>query len=123
MATRTPASTSCVVEAVDSLGLSRTSIEVPVTVTVVQPPRGLAAFFGRYRETIIIGAVGFAALVLLLILFTGRLRALFSRARRNRAHPGRSADPDHLGCSGDAHCGPRENHPAQRGGRLHHGPP
>ena len=74
------------VEAVDSLGLSRTSIEVPVTVTVIQPPRGLTAFFGRYRDTIIIGAIGFAALVLLLILFTGRLRTLFSRARKTARH-------------------------------------
>ncbi len=79
-----------IVEAVDSLGLSRTSIEVPVTVTVVQPPRGLTAFFGRYRNSIIIGAVGFAAFVLLLILFMGRLRNLTARARTNRRN---QADP------------------------------
>src|SRR5574340_367593 len=78
------------VEAVDSLGLSRTSIEVPVTVTVLQPPHGLSALIGRYRDSIIIGAVGFAALVLLLILFTGRLRHLFSLARQERAT---QADP------------------------------
>jgi hypothetical protein len=78
------------VEAVDSLGLNRTSTEVPVTVTVIQPPHGLTAFFSRYRDSIIIGAVAFAALVLLLILFTGRLRNLFSRARRQRAT---QADP------------------------------
>ena len=42
------------VEAVDSLGLSRTSIEVPVTVTVVQPPRGLSSVLralSRYRSS------------------------------------------------------------------------
>lgn len=73
-----------VVEVVDTLGLSRTSIEFPVTVTVLQPPRGLAAFFGRYRESIMIGAVAFAGVVLLLILFLGPLRLLFARARTTR---------------------------------------
>jgi len=79
-----------VVEAVDSLGLNRTSIEVPVTVTVVQPPRGLPAFFGRYRDSIIIGAVIFAGVALLLIMFLGRLRSLFTGARKVRVQ---RADP------------------------------
>jgi hypothetical protein len=79
-----------VVEAVDSLGLNRTSIEVPVTVTVVQPPRGLPAFFGRYRDSIIIGAVIFAGVALLLILFLGRLRSFFTGARTVRV---KRADP------------------------------
>ena len=79
-----------VVEAVDVLGQSRTSIEVPVTVTVVQAPHGLAAFFGRYRDSIIIGAVAFAGVVLLLILFLGRLRGLFAGARTRPRGPGRS---------------------------------
>lgn len=79
-----------VAEAVDSLGLSQSSSELPVTVTVVQPPRGLAAFFGRYRNSIVVGAIAFAGLVLLLILFMGRLRRLFSGARQQRAT---QADP------------------------------
>lgn len=79
-----------VVEAVDSLGLNRTSIEVPVTVTVVQPPRGVPAFFGRYRDSIIVGAVIFAGAALLLIMFLGRLRSLFTGARKVRVQ---RADP------------------------------
>lgn len=79
-----------VAEAVDSLGLSRSSSEVPVTVTVVQPPRGMAAFFGRYRDSIILGATVSAGLVLVLILFMGRLRRVFSGARQQRAT---QADP------------------------------
>lgn len=71
-------------EVVDSLGLSRTSIEVPVTVTVIQPPHGVAAFFGRFRESIIIAAIAFAGMVLLLMLFLGRLRTIFARLRRDR---------------------------------------
>jgi hypothetical protein len=79
-----------VVEAVDSLGLNRTSIEVPVTVTVVQPPRGLPAFFGRYRDSIILGAVIFAGVALVFILFFGKLRTLFAGARSVRF---KRADP------------------------------
>ncbi len=69
------------VEAVDSLGLSKTSIEIPVTVTVVQAPHGLTAVFSRYRQYIIITSVFLAGVVLLLIIFMGRLRLLFSHAR------------------------------------------
>lgn len=73
-----------VVEAVDSLNLSKTSMEIPVTITVIQPPRGLAAIFGRYRQSIMLGAVGLAGLVLVLILFMGRLRMVFARTRSSR---------------------------------------
>lgn len=73
-----------VVEAEDSLNLSKRSSEIPVTVSVVQVPHGLAAVFGRYRQYITVGAVGFAGLVLLLILFTSRFRAVFARARTSR---------------------------------------
>ncbi len=69
------------VEAVDVMGLSKTSMEIPVTVTVIQPPRGAAAFFARYRQYITIGAVSFAGLALLLILFMGSLRNTFARRR------------------------------------------
>jgi hypothetical protein len=73
-----------VVEAVDSLGLSKTSTEIPVTVTVIQAPHGLAAIFGRYRQYITWGAVGLAGAVLLLILFLVPLRAVTARARSSR---------------------------------------
>ena len=73
-----------VVEAVDDLNLSRTTMEIPVTITVVQAPHGLSAVFARYREYITLGAVAFAGLVLLLILFLGRFRMAFARARSSR---------------------------------------
>ncbi len=72
------------VEAVDTLGLSKTSMEIPVTVTVIQPPRGLSAFFARYKQYITYGAIGLAGLVLLLILFLGSMRSAFARARTSR---------------------------------------
>jgi hypothetical protein len=70
-----------IVEAVDSLGLSRTSMEFPVTVTVIQPPRGPGAFFAKYREAITLGAIGLAGFALLAVLLTGRLRLPSLRAR------------------------------------------
>lgn len=73
-----------VVEAVDVLGLSKTSMEIPITVTVIQAPHGPAALFARYRQDITIGAVGLAGLVLLLVLFMGRFRLMFSSAQAER---------------------------------------
>ncbi|HTP02997.1 MAG TPA: FHA domain-containing protein, partial [Anaerolineales bacterium] len=70
-----------VVEAVDDLNLSKMSMEVPVTVTVIEPPHGAAAFFGRYRQPITYGAVGLAGFVLAAILFVGSFRALWLRRR------------------------------------------
>lgn len=69
------------VEAVDTLGLSKTSMSIPVTITVVQPPRGVMALFAKYRQPITIGAVALAGLALLFVLLTGRLRVSL-RARR-----------------------------------------
>jgi len=76
------------VEAVDRLGLSKTSMEIPVTVTVIQPPRGLSAFFARYKQYITYTAIGLAGLVLLLILFLGSMRSAFARARTSRQAAG-----------------------------------
>jgi hypothetical protein len=69
-----------VVEAVDELGLSSTSIGTPVTVTVIQPPRGPGAFLARYRQPITFGAILLAGMALLAILLTGRLRMPSIRA-------------------------------------------
>ncbi len=73
-----------VVEAMDSLGLSKTSMEMPITVTVIQPPHGVAAFFARDNQYITIAAVAFAGFVLLLILFLGRMRTSLAGARSRR---------------------------------------
>ncbi len=73
-----------VIEAVDDLGLNKTSMEMPVTVTVIEAPHGLSAVFGRYRQPITYGAVGLAGLVLVLILFMARFRNGFTRMRSAR---------------------------------------
>jgi FHA domain len=70
-----------VVEAVDALGLSKTSIEIPVTLTVIQPPHGAGAVFSKYHQYITLGAVALAGLVLLLIIFMSRLRLMFASAQ------------------------------------------
>ncbi|MBA4380321.1 MAG: hypothetical protein C0393_06555, partial [Anaerolinea sp.] len=70
------------VEAVDSLGLSKVSLGVPVTVTVVKPPLGLQVFLVRNSLWIAGGAVLLAGAALGLILFAGgRLRRASNTAR------------------------------------------
>ena len=68
------------VEAVDSLGLSKQSMPLPVLVTVIKPPSGPAAFLAKYRTQLTFGAIVFAGLVLFAILLGGRLRFLSLRA-------------------------------------------
>ena len=68
------------VEAVDVLGLSRTSMPLPVLVTVIKPPSGPTAFLAKYRTQLTFGAIVFAGLVLFAILLNGRLRFLSLRA-------------------------------------------
>ncbi len=70
-----------VVEAVDDLNQSKMSMEVPVTVTVIQPPHGISAIFGRYRQFITYGAIGFAGVFLVLIVSVAPLRMRFLRRR------------------------------------------
>ncbi|MEW6405193.1 MAG: FHA domain-containing protein [Chloroflexota bacterium] len=71
-----------IVEAVDTLGMNKTSIAIPVAMTVVQPPRGAAAMLARYRQEITIGAIACAGLALLAILLSGRVKFPSLRARR-----------------------------------------
>ena len=81
-----------IVEAVDSLGLNKLSMGVPVMVTVVQPPRGITALLAKYRTPITFGAIILAGLVLFLILISGRFRLPSIRA----AQEARRADTDPL---------------------------
>lgn len=62
------------VEAVDILGLSKTSMPVPITVTVIKPPSGPAALLARYRTPITFGSIILAGLVLFVILLSGRVK-------------------------------------------------
>ena len=55
----------------DSLGMERSSLDLPVTVTVVQPERGLKAFLARHSQWVILAAVGLAGALLATILLLG----------------------------------------------------
>jgi hypothetical protein len=80
-----------VVEAVDSLGLSKTSMGLPVNITVIHAPTGVQAMLTKYRSSIAIAAIVLAGGVLLSILLYGRLRF---KSRRERAESRkRNTDP------------------------------
>jgi hypothetical protein len=80
------------VEAVDSLGLSKSSMPSPVIVTVIQPPQGIPALLAKYRTPITFGAIILAGLALFAILLSGRLRMPSIRA----AQAAKRADADPL---------------------------
>ena len=71
-----------IVEAEDVLGLHKASMGIPVTLTVIQPPRGIQAFLARYRLYVVIGAIALAGLALFVILLRGRAGAAPTRNRR-----------------------------------------
>jgi hypothetical protein len=71
-----------VVEAEDVLGLSKSSIAIAVTLTVIQPPRGIQALFARYSSYLVLGGIGLAGLLLLVILLRGRTNIVLFRRRK-----------------------------------------
>ncbi|RPJ22050.1 MAG: FHA domain-containing protein [Chloroflexi bacterium] len=74
-----------IVEAEDMLGLKKSGMGIPVTVTVIQPPRGIQALLARYRSYLVLGAIGLAGIALLLILIMGRSGGeLFKKRREKR---------------------------------------
>ena len=62
------------VEAVDSLGLSKISLGVPVTITIVKPQFGFLPFLARNSLWVTLVAILFAGAVLGVILAGGRIR-------------------------------------------------
>jgi hypothetical protein len=62
------------VEAVDSLGLSKISLGVPVMVTVIRPQFGLLPFLSRNSPWVALVAIIFAGALLSVILGGGRFR-------------------------------------------------
>jgi hypothetical protein len=80
-----------VVEAMDILGLSKSSMAVPITVTVIKPPGGPAGFLAKYRTPITFSSIILAGLVLFIILLSGRFRLptlqAAQEARRVEADP------------------------------------
>ncbi len=74
-----------IVEAEDGLGLKKSSIGIPITLTVIQPPRGLQALLARYRSYLVLGAISLAGIALLVILLVGRSGGeLFKKRREKR---------------------------------------
>jgi hypothetical protein len=69
------------VQATDSLGLSRLSTGIPVTVTVVQPERGLVPDLERHSRWVALAAVVLAGILLVLILTSSRIRRRLAAAR------------------------------------------
>lgn len=67
------------VEAVDTLGLNKTSLPLSVLVTVIQPPSGPGVILAKYRTQLTFGAIILAGLVLFGILLSGRFRFLSLR--------------------------------------------
>ena len=63
-----------VVEVEDVLGLTKSNLATPVTLTVRQAPRGLRPFLARYRSYVVLSAIGLAGVALMAILLRGRRR-------------------------------------------------
>ena len=63
-----------VAEVEDVLGLSKSNLAIPVTVTVKPAPRGLRPFLARYRSYVVLGAIGLAGVALMAILLRSRRR-------------------------------------------------
>lgn len=72
------------VEVEDSLGLSQTSTEVPVQVTVVQPPGGMAGLILRNRTAVTITIMVLAGSVALSIIVLGGRKTLSTLAERRK---------------------------------------
>ena len=75
------------IEVEDSLGLTKMSLGVPLTLTVVQPPTGALAFFGRNGSLLTIGVITVAGLFLAAILLVGGRRGIqkFTARREQKA--------------------------------------
>jgi hypothetical protein len=63
-----------VAEVEDVLGLSKSNLAIPVTLTVKPAPSGLRPLLARYRSYVVLGAIGLAGVALVAILLRGRRR-------------------------------------------------
>jgi len=73
-----------IVEAEDVLGLKKSSMGIPVTLTVILPPRGIPALLARYSSYLVLGAIGLAGLALFAILLRGRVGGGIVNDRRGK---------------------------------------
>lgn len=81
-----------VVEAEDSLGLTKSSIATTVTFTVIQPPSPTEVFLEQYSSELVLGGIIVTGLILLAILVRSRVKNL-PESRRKKA---RKANEDPL---------------------------
>ncbi len=73
-------------QARDDLGLEKTSLGLTVTVTVIQPERGLLSFLARNNAWIVLGAVVVAGAALAVtLLVVGRTRSARRAVKRSKA--------------------------------------
>jgi hypothetical protein len=77
------------VQALDSLGLQKTSLGLTVSVTVVLPERGVRAFLSRNSLWVTLGAVGLAGAALVTTLLVGRRGSQHVPARKTGRRGGR----------------------------------
>jgi len=74
-----------IVEAEDTLGLTKSSIGITVTFTIIHPPSGTQAFIAEYRSYFDMGAIVLAGFALLVILVRSRIKNVpESRRKKNR---------------------------------------
>ena len=64
------------VEVEDILGLRKTSMSIPVTVTIVRPPSGVVAILARNSAALTMAAILLVGILLALILFSGGRKRL-----------------------------------------------
>ncbi len=77
------------VEAVDDLGLSQITAPLTITVTVLQPPKGLLGLAALYSTQILVGALTVAGLLILAVI----LSSWWQTKRPRRAETGAGAVP------------------------------
>jgi hypothetical protein len=73
------------VEVEDVLGLRKTSMSIPVTVTIVRPPSGVVAILARNSAALTIAAILLVGILLALILFSGGRKRLQKLAELRQA--------------------------------------
>ena len=73
------------VTATDNLGLTGSSLDLPVDITVIRPLGGPLIVLARNRQLIIYGALGLAGLILVGTLLGSRLRQIPSASQRKAA--------------------------------------
>jgi len=77
-----------IAEAEDVLGLKKSTIGIPLTMTVIHPPTGPQAVLFEYSDYLTLGAIAFAGFALLFILIRSRVSNMpeTRRQKEKKAH-------------------------------------